>query len=169
MCWSIWYPYNDPLQHYIASWWCPCSPRSTSGISGTCSCDSPSLIVLLMLINLIPHMTYFMTTLHLMEVSVLTKINFFGLEKFLVLFIASTLPLHADRCDVLHPILQHCFTLCGHVRGHQDQLLVVGELFLIIYCIYFAYSYCLFWCAAWPTSTLPYVCVIVYFCSMCAF
>ena len=83
-----------------------------------------------MLINLIPHMTYFMTTLHLMEVSVLTKINFFGLEKFLVLFIASTLPLHADRCDVLHALLQHCFTLHGHVRSHQDQLLVVGELYI---------------------------------------
>ena len=33
-----------------------------------------------MLINLIPHMTYFITTLLLMAVSVLTKVNFLKLE-----------------------------------------------------------------------------------------
>ena len=73
-----------------------------------------------------------------------------------MLHIASSLNLHANRFDVLHDLLQHCFTLqcctfyllclfmlivlmCHmtcfdsyalqvHVRGHQDQLLGVGEL-----------------------------------------
>ena len=41
---------------------------------------SPNLIVLPMLTNLIPRMTYFITTLHLMTVSVLTMINFLKLR-----------------------------------------------------------------------------------------
>ena len=45
-----------------------------------------------------------------------------------MLFIESTLPLHTDRFDVLHDLLQQCFTVHGHVRGHQDQLLGVGQL-----------------------------------------
>ena len=38
-----------------------------------------------MLIVLMPHMTYFMTTLHLMAVSVVTKINFLKLENLCML------------------------------------------------------------------------------------
>ena len=79
-----------------------------------------------MLIVLMCYMTYFNTASHFMAMSVATKINFLGLENFCMLFIASTLPRHADRLDVLHDLLPHCFTLHGHVRGHQDQLLGVG-------------------------------------------
>ena len=75
-----------------------------------------------------------------MAMSVATKINFLGLENFLMLYFASTLPLHADRFDVLHDLLQHLFTLHDHVRGHQDQHLVVGELLNVVHCIYFASS-----------------------------
>ena len=86
----------------------------------TYSCYSPNLIVLLMLINLIPCITYFMTALHLMEVSMLTKVNFLGLENFCMLGVTCNLPVHADRFDVLHDLLQHCHVLHGHARGHQD-------------------------------------------------
>ena len=106
----------------------------------TCLCNSPNLIVLLMLINLIPCITYFMTALHLMEVSMLTRVNFLGLENFCMLHIACNLPVHAYRFDVLHDLLQHCHVLHGHVRGHQDQLLEVGELLHVVHCIYFAFS-----------------------------
>ena len=58
-----------------------------------------------------------------------------------MLYIASSLPLHTDRFDVLHDLLQDYFTLHGHVRGHQDQLLGVGELLHVVHCIYFASSY----------------------------
>ena len=89
-----------------------------------------------------------------MAMSVATKINSLGLEKFCILFIASTLTLLANRFDVLHDLLQHWFTLHGHVRGHQDQLLGVGELLHVVHCIYFASSCWSFWCVTWPTSTL---------------
>ena len=45
-----------------------------------------------------------------------------------MLHIASSLNLHDNRFDVLHDLLQHCFPLHVRVRGHQDQLLVGGEL-----------------------------------------
>ena len=45
-----------------------------------------------------------------------------------MLFNETTLTLHADRFDVPHHLLLLSFTLHGHVRGHQDQLLGVGEL-----------------------------------------
>ena len=86
--------------------------------------------------------------------SVATMINILRLENFHMLYISSTLPLHADCFDVLHDLRQHCFTLHGHVRGHQDQLLGVGELLNVEHCIYFASSCWSFWCATWPTSTL---------------
>ena len=70
-----------------------------------------------------------------------------------MLYFASTLPLHADRFDVPHNLLLHCFTLHGHGRGHQDQLLGVGELLNVVHCIYFASSSWSFWCATWLTST----------------
>ena len=89
-----------------------------------------------MLIVLMCYMTYFITGMHFMAVSVATKINFLGLENFYMLDIASTLPLHADLFDVLHDLLHHCYALHGHVRGHQDQLLEVGELLYVVHCIY---------------------------------
>ena len=55
------------------------------------------------------------------------------------LFNATTLTLHADRFDVPHHLLLLYFTLHGHVRGHQDQLLGVGELLLVVHCTYFAF------------------------------
>ena len=57
-----------------------------------------------------------------------------------MLYIAYTLPLHTDRFDVLHDLLHYYFTLLGHVRGHQDQLLGVGDLVHVVHCIYFASS-----------------------------
>ena len=57
-----------------------------------------------------------------------------------MLYIASTLPRHADRFNVPHDLLQHLFTLHDHVRGHQDQLLGVGELLNVVHCILFASS-----------------------------
>ena len=57
-----------------------------------------------------------------------------------MLFIASTLRFHAGRFDVPHHLLLHYFTLHGHVRGHQDQLLGVGELLYVVHFIYFASS-----------------------------
>ena len=57
-----------------------------------------------------------------------------------MLYIASTLSLHADRFDVPHHILQHCLTFHGHVRGDQDQLLGVGVLLHVVHCMYFASS-----------------------------
>ena len=43
-----------------------------------------------------------------------------------MLYIASILTFHADRFDVLHDLLRHCFTLHDHVHGHQGQLLGLG-------------------------------------------
>ena len=86
------------------------------------------LLCLFLLIVLMCHMTYFNTPSHFMAMSEDTEINFLGLENFYMLYIAFTLPLHADRFDVPHGLLQHCFTLHGHVRGHQDQLLEPGVL-----------------------------------------
>ena len=73
-----------------------------------------------MLIVLMCHMTYFNTTSHFMAMSLATKINFLRLENFYRLYIASTLPLHADRFDVPHDLLQHCFTL--HVRSEDTKV-----------------------------------------------
>ena len=81
------------------------------------------------------------------------KINFLGMENVCMIFIVSTLPLHSDRLDVPHDLLQHCFIFHGNVCGHQDQLLGIRELFNVILCIYFASSCWSFWCATWPTST----------------
>ena len=60
--------------------------------------------------------------------SVATKINCLWLENLSMLHIASSLNLHDNRLHVLHDLLQHCFPLHVHVRGHQDQLLGGGEL-----------------------------------------
>ena len=46
------------------------------------------------------------------------------------------------------------YALQVHVRGHQDQLLVVGELEHAAHCIFFKSSWQSSSCAAWPTSTL---------------
>ena len=93
-----------------------------------------------MLIVLMCHMTYFTIAMHLMAMSMATKINFLVFENFSVLCIASILPPHADRLDVLHNLLHHCYALHGHARGHQDQLLEVGELLYVVHCIYFTSS-----------------------------
>ena len=93
-----------------------------------------------MLIVLMCYMTYLTTAMYFIAMSVATKINFLGLENFSALCIASTLPLYADRFDVLHDLLHHCYALHGHVRGHQDQLLEVGELLYVVHCIYFTSS-----------------------------
>ena len=82
----------------------------------------------------------FNTGIHCMAISKTTKINSLGLGNLIMLYVASTLPLHADSFDVLHDLLQHCYVLHGHVQGHQDQLLEVGELHHAVYCIYFASS-----------------------------
>ena len=58
-----------------------------------------------------------------------------------MLYSAANLLLRADCFDVLHDLLQHCFTLHGHVRDQQDQLLEVGELLHVVHCIFFASSY----------------------------
>ena len=97
------------------------------------------------------YIAYFNTASHFL--SVVIKTNFLGLENFCMLFIASTLPLHADRFDAPHHLLLHYFKLHGHVCGHQDQLLGVGELLLVVHCIYFASSFWSLWCAAWPIMT----------------
>ena len=76
-----------------------------------------------MLIVLMCCMTYFSTISLLMAMSEATEINFLGLGNFCMLHIACNLPVHADRFDVLHDLLQHCHVLYGHVRGHQDLLL----------------------------------------------
>ena len=75
-----------------------------------------------------------------MVMSVATKINFLGLENFSMLFNATTLTLHADRFDVPHHLLLLNFTLHGHVRVHQDQLLGVGDLLLVVHCTNFAFQ-----------------------------
>ena len=99
------------------------------------------LLCLFTLIVLMCYMAYFKTTSYFMAMSVATKNNFLRLGNFCMLYIASTLPLHTDRFDVLRDLLQDYFTLHGHVRGHQDQLLGVGELLHVVHCIYFASSY----------------------------
>ena len=58
---------------------------------------------------------YLNTTMHLMAMSEATKVTFLGLGNFIMLFIAFALPLHADRFDVMHDILQHCYELHDHV------------------------------------------------------
>ena len=73
------------------------------------------LLYLFTLIDLMCCMTYFDTASPFMAMSEATKINFLRLENFYTLCIASSLPLHADRFDVLHDLLRHCFTLHGHV------------------------------------------------------
>ena len=104
-------------------------------------CFSMYLICLFILIILMCYTTFFNTASHFMAMFVATKINFLRLENFCMLFFASTLPFHTDRFDVLHHPLQHCFTLHGHVRDYQDQLLGVRELLYAAHCIYFAFTY----------------------------
>ena len=93
-----------------------------------------------MLVFLMCCMTYLNTAIHFMVMSKTTKINILGLGNFIMLYIASTLPLHDDHFDVLNDLLQPCYVLHGHVRGHQDKLLKVGELHHAAHCIYFAPS-----------------------------
>ena len=81
-----------------------------------------------MLIVWMCYTTYFNTASRFIAMSLATKINFLGLENFYLLYIASTLPLHAHRFDVPHDLLQHYFEFDGHVRDHQDQLLGLGQL-----------------------------------------
>ena len=73
-----------------------------------------------MLIALMCCMICFNTAIHFMAMSEATNINFLGLGNFIMLYIAATLPIHADRFDVLHDLQQHCYVLHGHVRGHHD-------------------------------------------------
>ena len=75
-----------------------------------------------MLILLMCYMTYFKTAPLFMAISVVTKINFLGWENFYMLYIASTLSLHADRFDVLHDLLQRYLTFHGRVHAHQEQV-----------------------------------------------
>ena len=60
-----------------------------------------------------------------------TEIKFLRLESFCMLCISCTWPLQNDCFDVLHDLLQPCSTLQGHVRGHQDLLFGVEELFIL--------------------------------------
>ena len=60
------------------------------------------------------YMTYFITAMHFMAMSVATRINFLGQENFCMCFIASTLPLHADRFDVLHDL--HFMAMSGATK-----------------------------------------------------
>ena len=64
--------------------------------------------------------------MHFTAKSEATKVNFLELKNFFLLYIAFTLPFHANRFNVLHDFLQHCYTLHGHVQAHQDQLPRVG-------------------------------------------
>ena len=77
-------------------------------------------------IVLMCHMSYFNSALHFTGMSEATFINFFKLENFCLLYIASTLPRNTDRFDVLHAFLNTTLKLHGHVRGHQ--LLGLGQL-----------------------------------------
>ena len=81
-----------------------------------------------MLTNLIPRMTYFITTLHLMTVSVLTMINFLKFRNFFMRLAKSKCASHADQFDTPHDLLHHYFPPHGGVRAHHDQLLEAGEL-----------------------------------------
>ena len=58
-----------------------------------------------MLIVLMCYMTYFNPASHFMAMSVATKTNFLGLDNFYMLNISSSLPLHANRFDVPHDLL----------------------------------------------------------------
>ena len=61
-----------------------------------------------------------------------TKVKFLGLGNFFMLYIASTLPLHTDRFDVLHDLLWLYYTLHDHVWGHQDQVVGLGPLIEVL-------------------------------------
>ena len=130
-CWLFWCATSPTSTLLHTSWPCPWPPRSTSWGWRTFARCTLHLLCLFILIGLMCYMTYFNTASHFMTMSVPTKINFLGLEIFCTLYIASLLPLHTDRFDVLHDLLQHCFTLHGHVRGHQDQLLEPGVLWQV--------------------------------------
>ena len=87
-----------------------------------------------MLIVLMGHMTYFNTASHSMAMSLVTKINILGLEKFRMLYIPSSLPIHADRFDVPHHLLQHCLTLNGNVHAVATNINFLAlENFCMLY------------------------------------
>ena len=81
-----------------------------------------------MLINLIPHMTFFIPTFHLMAVSMLTQINFWKLEYMCMSLTSSNCTSHADHFNTPHDLLHLYFTPHGSARAHQDPLLEVGVL-----------------------------------------
>ena len=98
-----------------STWPCPRPPRSTSWGWRTFTHCTLHLLHLFTLVDWMCCMTYINTSSPFMAMSMATKINFLGLENFYTLYIASTLPLHTDRFDVLHDLLQPCFTLHDHV------------------------------------------------------
>ena len=153
LCWSIWYlaqhgwtPVCTYCQH------CPRSLRSTLEVGelmnvthfalhdsvraqqhellevGKLVHVTCNLIVLLMLINLIHYMNYFITTLHLMAVSLPTKINFLNLGNLCIRHTRFNCASHADHFDTPHDPLHHYFAPHDSVLAHQDQLLELGEL-----------------------------------------
>ena len=80
------------------------------------------------------HMTYFNTSSHSIAMSVATKINILGLENFCMLYIPSTLILHADRFDLPHHLLQHCLTLNGNVHAVATNINFLAlENFCMLY------------------------------------
>ena len=81
-----------------------------------------------MLINLIPHMTYFITTLLLMALYVLTKVNVMKLGDFCMWLTWSNRASQAGQFDTPHDLPYHYFPPHGGVRAHHDQLFQVGEL-----------------------------------------
>ena len=107
-----------------------------------------------MLINLIPHMTYFITTLLLMAVSVLTKVNFLKLEDLCMWLTWSNCASHAHQFDTTYDLLHHYSNPHGNVRAHQGQLLEVGELVHVTNLVSLRFSCWLFWCPTWHRWTL---------------
>ena len=136
---------HDILHHYFpvsTSWKCPCSPSLTSWSWGTGSWDSPNRIVLPMLTNLIPRMTYFITIFHLM----VTMINFLKLGNLFMWLPKCNCAPHADQFDTLHDLLHHYFAPHGVVRAHHDQLLEVKELVQVTQLACLCSSRSSFWC-----------------------
>ena len=105
-----------------------------------------------MLINLIPHMTYFITTLLLMAVSVLTKVNFLKLEDLCMWLTWSNCPSHADQFDTPYDLLHHYSNPHGNVRAHQGQLLEVEELVHVTHVACLCSSCWPYWYPTRPTS-----------------
>ena len=67
-------------------------------------------------------MTYFITTLHLMAVSMLTKINTLKLGNLCMWLPKSECVSYADHIDTPHDLLYHYFAPHGSVRANHDKV-----------------------------------------------